>query len=67
MTEIEKLIKKRDEFLEEHPHLKPMQRRLDQIMEGMTSVERCAYLSKSMSRGCKGLAENFFKLGRRLS
>lgn len=54
---LDELIAKRDRFLEENPHLKADQRALDQVMEGMSPLERCAYLSRRMTQNLRALSE----------
>lgn len=49
MNNIKKLIRERDQFLEDNPELLYLQIEIDETMENMDQIQRCQYLSNLMS------------------
>jgi hypothetical protein len=49
MKTLEEAVAARDEFLEQHPHLKPFQQKLDREFKDLPTEERLERLSNMMN------------------
>lgn len=69
MSKLNKLIRERDEFLENHPELLDMQIGIDEMMEGNSPLENCqklgnmiAWYLRDINAECIILLEDLEKL-----
>jgi hypothetical protein len=62
MNDLQKAIKKRDDFLKENPHLIEHQQAIDEIMDKCRSEDRLAVISMLMMQNMIDLQRETLKL-----
>jgi len=62
MKTIDELIKERDEFLDNHPHLREYQDELDLIMANLDPADRLVYLGVRMHNNINKLKDKLNEL-----